>query len=145
MVYKTGNYSEEECEKNCVDFVPETVEVISADVDNDEVVCYYTDEEECKYTFVYYYNEENVLKVKAQAERECPPQVFMLGIVLGVIAAIVLIGLALLFAWKAYTVVHDRREFVKFEKERMMARWDTVIIYFIEKFKFNFIIVKKRL
>lgn len=48
------------------------------------------------------------------------------GIVLGVIAAIVLIGLAFLFLWKLLTTIHDRREFAKFEKERMMAKWDTV-------------------
>jgi protocadherin alpha len=48
------------------------------------------------------------------------------GIVLGVIGAIVLIGLALLLLWKLLTTIHDRREFAKFEKERMMAKWDTV-------------------
>lgn len=45
---------------------------------------------------------------------------------LGVIAAIVLIGLALLMLWKMVTTIHDRREFARFEKERMMAKWDTV-------------------
>lgn len=51
-----------------------------------------------------------------------------MGIVLGVIAAIVLMGLALLLLWKLLTTIHDRREFAKFEKERMMAKWDTVSI-----------------
>lgn len=50
----------------------------------------------------------------------------MLGIVLAVIAAIVLIGLALILLWKMVTSIHDRREFARFEKERMMAKWDTV-------------------
>lgn len=50
----------------------------------------------------------------------------VIGIVLGVIGAIVLIGLALLLLWKLLTTIHDRREFAKFEKERMMAKWDTV-------------------
>lgn len=45
---------------------------------------------------------------------------------LGVIAAIVLMGLAILLLWKLLTTIHDRREFAKFEKERMMAKWDTV-------------------
>jgi hypothetical protein len=43
-----------------------------------------------------------------------------------VIGAIVLIGLALLLLWKLLTTIHDRREFAKFENERMMAKWDTV-------------------
>lgn len=50
----------------------------------------------------------------------------MPGIVLGVIAAIVLIGMAVLLLWKLFTTIHDRREFARFEKERMMAKWDTV-------------------
>jgi len=51
--------------------------------------------------------------------------------VLGVIGAIVLIGLALLLLWKLLTTIHDRREFAKFEKERMMAKWDTVSLTYI--------------
>ena len=49
-----------------------------------------------------------------------------MGIVLGVIGAIVAIGLALILMWKVFTTIHDRREFARFEKERMLAKWDTV-------------------
>jgi len=52
--------------------------------------------------------------------------ILFLGIVLGVIGAIVAIGLALILMWKVFTTIHDRREFARFEKERMMAKWDTV-------------------
>ena len=45
------------------------------------------------------------------------------GIVLGVIGAIVAVGLALLLMWKVLTTIHDRREYAQFEKERMMAKW----------------------
>lgn len=133
-MYGSGNFSDkEECIKNCKEFVPEPVDTVIPDVDKDEVLCFGIDKDDCKYNFVYYYNETNCLKVRAQKERECPPQVYMLGIVLGVIAAIVLIGLALLLLWKLLTTIHDRREFAKFEKERMMAKWDTVKIlnYFL--------------
>ena len=47
---------------------------------------------------------------------------------LGVIGAIVAIGLALILMWKVFTTIHDRREFARFEKERMMAKWDTVSV-----------------
>ena len=50
----------------------------------------------------------------------------IMGIVLGVIGAIVAIGLALILMWKVFTTIHDRREFARFEKERMLAKWDTV-------------------
>uniref|UniRef100_A0A674PE81 Integrin beta n=1 Tax=Takifugu rubripes TaxID=31033 RepID=A0A674PE81_TAKRU len=46
-------------------------------------------------------------------------------IVAGVVAGIVLIGLALLLIWKLLMIIHDRREFAKFEKEKMNAKWDT--------------------
>lgn len=50
------------------------------------------------------------------------------------IAAIVLMGLAILLLWKLLTTIHDRREFARFEKERMMAKWDTVNTEKIMKF-----------
>ena len=85
-----------------------------------------TDADDCHYTWVYYYDEANCLRVRAQAQRTCVPPVFFLGIILGVIAAIVIGGLLLLLAWKTIVNIHDRREFARFEKDRMMARWDTV-------------------
>lgn len=95
--------------------------------EKEERLCSYYDEEDCRYTYVYSYDNNEEVVVRAQETRDCPPQVFMPGIILGVIAAIVLIGLALLLLWKMVTTIHDRREFARFEKERMMAKWDTVI------------------
>ena len=60
-----------------------------------------------------------------QKTKECPVVVDILGIVLGVIGAIVAIGLFLILMWKIFTTIHDRREFARFEKERMLAKWDT--------------------
>lgn len=74
---------------------------------------------------MYSYDESKNITIRAQKERECPAEVFLLGIVLGVIAVVVLLGLAILLLWKLFTTIHDRREFAKFEKEAMMARWDT--------------------
>lgn len=87
------------------------------------------DEDDCRYRFVYNETIENgisKISVRAQKPQECPAKVFLLGIILGVIAAIVLIGMAMLLLWKLLTTIHDRREFARFEKERMMAKWDTV-------------------
>ena len=131
QVFKLGNFTEEECAINCKAFVPEIVEILEVDVDKDEIGCHGYDEQDCKYYFAYYYNESNQLQVRVQRQRECPPQVYVLGIVLGVIAAVVLVGLALLLLWKLLTTIHDRREFAKFEKERMMAKWDAVSCSYI--------------
>ncbi len=60
---------------------------------------------------------------------ECPSGPDIIPIVAGVVAGIVLIGLALLLIWKLLMIIHDRREFAKFEKEKMNARWDAVRFY----------------
>ncbi|XP_041658556.1 integrin beta-1-like isoform X2 [Cheilinus undulatus] len=56
---------------------------------------------------------------------ECADGPDIVPIVAGVVAGIVLIGLALLLIWKLLMIIHDRREFAKFEKEKMNAKWDT--------------------
>ena len=63
----------------------------------------------------------------------------IMGIVLGVIGAIVAIGLALILMWKVFTTIHDRREFARFEKERMLAKWDTVSILVLRSKSYQFL------
>lgn len=46
-----------------------------------------------------------------------------LAIVASVIGSIVLAGLIMLIIWKVVTTIHDRKEFAKFEKERMNPKW----------------------
>jgi protocadherin alpha len=130
QMYKKGPLKDEaDCSANCTLFTPISVESVEYDEDKDEHLCTFYDEDDCRYRFVYNETVEKDRKVtvhvRAQQTPECPPKVFLLGIVLGVIAAIVLIGLAMLLLWKLLTTIHDRREFARFEKERMMAKWDT--------------------
>jgi len=87
--------------------------------------CWFYDDDDCRVTFVYGYNDEGDFLVRVQKTKECPPVLNILGIILGVIGAVVAIGFALLLLWKLFTVIHDRREFARFEKERQMAKWDT--------------------
>lgn len=164
MVFKSGQYNEEECKEKCentyiFEFVNETVQ--ESQSNENEYFCALYDDDDCKYQFIYYENktllfnekiptttfatptnvpiqpEKSIIIIKMHNERECPPKVFMLGIVLGVIAAIVLIGLAIILLWKLLTTIHDRREFARFEKERMMAKWDTVGFLFFLFLNFN--------
>merc|ERR1719447_2120231 len=107
-------------------FEPIIVEKAEDLVQNDERLCTFIDDDDCRFTFVYgYKNETGQLLVWVQETKECPEVVDIMGIVLGVIGAIVAIGLALILMWKVFTSIHDRREFAKFEKERMLAKWDT--------------------
>lgn len=114
------------CAKTCKDFVPKGVETLEVNEDNGDHKCTFYDENDCRFEFVYNDNDIDKINVTAKEKLECPTEIFVLGIVLGVIASIVLIGLALLFVWKLLTTIHDRREFAKFEKERRAAKWDTV-------------------
>jgi protocadherin alpha len=107
-------------------FEPIPVERAEDYVIDDEKLCTFFDDDECQATFVYgYQNQTGELKVWVQKTKECPLVVDIMGIVLGVIGAIVAIGLALILMWKVFTTIHDRREFARFEKERMLAKWDT--------------------
>lgn len=129
-MYKTGPLAEPDlCAANCTGlFTPIGVEKVEVTDEDDEHLCTFYDENDCRFQFTYNDREDPVI-VKAQEALECPPKVFMLGIILGVIAFIVLIGLAILLLWKLLTTIHDRREFARFEKERAMAKWDTVSLF----------------
>ncbi|XP_013186565.1 integrin beta-PS [Amyelois transitella] len=117
-------YEDKSCGACKLDIIVEEGKLVANESQN-EHLCSFYDDEDCLYVYVYSYNDSQQLHIRAQKERECPRKVFILGIVLGVIAAIVLVGLALLMLWKMVTTIHDRREFARFEKERMMAKWDT--------------------
>jgi len=94
-------------------------------IKEDERPCTDIDEDQCRFTYVYGYNNlSGKLQVWVQETKECPKVVDILGIVLGVIGTIVAIGISLIILWKLFTTIHDRREFAKFEKERLMAKWD---------------------
>ena len=90
----------------------------------DEIVCKYRGEDDCTYLHMYFYKGTKLI-IQAEDTPECPPEIYLLSIVLVVIGGVVM-GLTVLFIWKLLTAIHDRREFAKFEKERMMAKWDTV-------------------
>lgn len=117
----------------------ELVEQLVINIDtSDEVECHGFDDEDCRFNYVYYEDELGVTHIKLQRQRACPPHVYVLGIVLGVIMAVVAVGMAFLFTWKLFTTIKDRKEFARFEKERMMAKWDAVSLVFLRSKSNNF-------
>lgn len=120
------------------------IDVDQLEVKEGETHCIFIDDDDCKFQFKYVMIEDadydggvetasgaesnQRMLVYVQRTKDCPTPVNILAIVIGVIVGIVLVGLALLLIWKLLTTIHDRREFAKFEKERMMAKWDTVRI-----------------
>uniref|UniRef100_A0A8D2DSG8 Integrin beta n=1 Tax=Sciurus vulgaris TaxID=55149 RepID=A0A8D2DSG8_SCIVU len=87
--------------------------------------CKEKDVDDCWFYFTYSVNGNNEAIVHVVETPDCPTGPDIIPIVAGVVAGIVLIGLALLLIWKLLMIIHDRREFAKFEKEKMNAKWDT--------------------
>ncbi|XP_013393648.1 integrin beta-PS isoform X1 [Lingula anatina] len=122
--FNSGEYSPEYCKANCtnIEMVPDVQKY------SDEKIkfCQFKDDDDCEFYYNYEYvgNKKNIY-IKVQQTKACPAQANVLAIVLGVIAGIVAIGLAILLIWKILTTINDRREFAKFEKEREQAKWDT--------------------
>ncbi|XP_046382913.1 integrin beta-PS-like [Ischnura elegans] len=86
-------------------------------------LCVAPDNAGCSFYFEYKYDNGQLI-VRVQEEKECGTSDYVLGIVLTVVGSIVLAGIILLLVWKVLTTLHDKREYVKFEKERQMAKWD---------------------
>ncbi|XP_044888742.1 integrin beta-2 isoform X2 [Mauremys mutica] len=57
-------------------------------------------------------------------EKECPQPPNIAAIVGGTIAGVALIGLLLLVMWRLVMEVFDRREYSRFEKEKLKAKWN---------------------
>lgn len=128
-VHGTGVYEdEEECDAQCKLLPPiQIVDVVNNDDEDDEHYCLFTDEsDDCRFYFVYGYDPQGNPYIKAQQTKDCPPEPPVFWIVSGVVGAIVLIGLLFLVLWKLLTHIADRREYARFEKERMSAKWDAV-------------------
>ncbi|XP_040208567.1 integrin beta-1-A-like [Rana temporaria] len=87
-------------------------------------VCKEKDVDDCWFHYTYSINSSSEVHVHVVRDPECPSGPDIVPIVAGVVAAIVLIGLAFLLIWKLLMIIHDRREFAKFEKEKMNAKWD---------------------
>ncbi|XP_032831479.1 integrin beta-1-B-like isoform X1 [Petromyzon marinus] len=87
--------------------------------------CKAKDEDDCWFFFTFTLDKLGSPLVEVQEKRECPTEPNILAIIAGVVAGIVLIGLALLLIWKLLMTIHDRREFAKFEKEKANAKWDS--------------------
>ncbi|KAM5157108.1 integrin beta-1 [Mantella aurantiaca] len=86
--------------------------------------CKEKDVDDCWFYYTYSVNSNSEVHVHVVKDPECPNGPEIVPIVAGVVAGIVLIGLALLLIWKLLMIIHDRREFAKFEKEKMNAKWD---------------------
>ncbi|XP_050418203.1 integrin beta-1 isoform X1 [Patella vulgata] len=121
VAFQSGPKTEQECKRDCRNIK------VQAEVSKSDGVqiCQFKDDDDCLFTFTYGFDQNDELQIKAQRTKLCPESVNVLAIVGGVVGGIVAVGLALLLIWKLLTIIHDRREFAKFENERQNAKWDT--------------------
>jgi hypothetical protein len=73
--------------------------------------------------YVILHLDENEDLLIEERKRICPEKPDFIGIILGLIGCIVCVGLVTIFMWKALTTIHDRREFARFENERMNMKF----------------------
>ncbi|KAL0965988.1 hypothetical protein UPYG_G00289120 [Umbra pygmaea] len=129
QAFKSGE-KKDKCEKECSDLTIIKVK------DRDSLPqpgtlkypfthCKERDANDCWFYYTYGIQNDSQKEVYVVKTLECPAGPDIIPIVAGVVAGIVLIGLALLLIWKLLMIIHDRREFAKFEKEKMNAKWDT--------------------
>ncbi|XP_078727030.1 integrin beta-1-like isoform X1 [Lampetra fluviatilis] len=120
--FQTGP-KKETCDK-CEFEVKKVEEMEKRESTEHTAFCKVKNEEDCWFYFNFTYAKSDA-EVYVQTKVECPEEPNIIAIIAGVVAGIVLIGLALLLIWKLLMIIHDRREFAKFEKDRMNAKWDT--------------------
>ncbi|XP_075399450.1 integrin beta-2 [Tenrec ecaudatus] len=87
--------------------------------------CRELDSEGCwiSYTMKQQHGRERYL-IHVKNIQECVQGPRVAAIVGGTVAGIVLIGVLLLVIWKVLTHVSDRREFKRFEKEKLKSQWN---------------------
>uniref|UniRef100_A0A183BHL6 Integrin beta n=1 Tax=Globodera pallida TaxID=36090 RepID=A0A183BHL6_GLOPA len=123
----TGPYNETRCSECPFTVIPvDELPVLNINESDSWNECQFVDPaDDCTFYFLYYYDGMDNLTVWVREHKDCPAPLPVLVIVLIVIAGIVLLGLLLLLLWKLMTLIYDRREYARFEKDRLQARWDT--------------------
>lgn len=63
------------------------------------------------------------------------------GVIIGVIGAVLTVGVLALVLWKVCAVLHDRREYARFLRSKDQAKWSTVSRYDLMMFMLHVAIV----
>ncbi|KAG7201582.1 hypothetical protein KM043_004327 [Ampulex compressa] len=133
MAYNAGPLAQDGKCDMCLHQI-DTVDVVEEDPAMDQEtgarICRTHGDAGCTFVFKYQYyrggtgGDIKIFKIQAEKKRACPTPIDVLGVALGVIISTVILGLVILLIWKVLTMIHDRREYAKFERERALAKWD---------------------
>ncbi|CAN8020948.1 unnamed protein product, partial [Ixodes persulcatus] len=89
----------------------------------EERKCIFKDVDDCFFSFVYYYDENNEPVIEAQKTKECGKEALTWYIVGGVVGGIVIFGLLAVCIGRFLLYLKDKLEYEKFVKERKNAAW----------------------
>jgi hypothetical protein len=110
------------------------------------ILCEVIYNDTCVVTILYEYqttDDQIALKVMLVTELICLPALNVIPYILYAAGGVILIGILTLILWKLFTLTIDRREFLRFEKERAAAKWAKVYIVllytsYFEKITWNY-------
>uniref|UniRef100_F6QBL6 Integrin beta n=1 Tax=Ciona intestinalis TaxID=7719 RepID=F6QBL6_CIOIN len=120
--WKTGNYNTTECEKQCTKY---NVTKMSKEYQYSGYTneCRFTDlTDDCNYQATFE-EIDGIIMVEVEPDKTCTTYANPVYIIIGIIAAIVGIGLAILLIWKLLTSIKDAREYKNFQKESQNPKW----------------------
>lgn len=126
--FETGPLTKDEC-KFCTNSTFTITNVTKLEVEEDETLCVFTDDDGCRYQFKYKLLPTDtpleITHIHVLDTKDCPKPFPFFLILLALALAILLLGLLGLLLWKCLTMWKDQKEIAKFEKEKLTARWDT--------------------
>ncbi|KAM4697856.1 integrin beta-2 [Rhinophrynus dorsalis] len=110
--------------RNCSNLCP-GVTTERVDELREEIFCKEKDSNNCWMQF-FIKEDDGVEKysITYTTKRECPEAPNLFAIVGGTIAGVFFVGLVCLAIWKLVTEVMDRKEYSRFEKERLKSKWN---------------------
>ncbi|XP_069973257.1 integrin beta-PS [Penaeus vannamei] len=120
-VFQTGEFKDQ-CQEKCDRYNIS----IAKDLSIGEKPCSFLDEKDCRFDFAYEIDRDsgNVL-LWAKQDLDCPEPVNTTGVIIGVIGAVLTVGVLALVLWKVCAVLHDRREYARFLRSKDQAKWST--------------------
>ncbi|XP_018600841.2 integrin beta-5 [Scleropages formosus] len=122
-LFNSGRLADNQtCQRLCKDEII-TVETLKTD-DPGAVLCLYKTESDCVMKFTYSEHASGQSILTALKEPECGAAPDALTVLLAVVGSILLVGVALLAAWKLVITIHDWREFARFQSARSRARYE---------------------
>jgi len=120
--FNKGEFDAAKCESNCSDYIIKALHKDEAE--SYQAGCTFDDHEDnCVYETWYKYGGSKIY-VEYRPDKVCNSFVDPTWLIIGVILAVVGIGIAALLVWKVYTSMKDAREYKNFIRESQNVKFE---------------------